>query len=79
MQNEIDAANTVKWDYLNAQGQPKISEIRSSISSAERSSGAARNATLTKLVTDVEASRSCDPKKTDLLKKALQDLQTLAM
>jgi hypothetical protein len=23
-QNEIDAANTVKWDYLNAQGQPKI-------------------------------------------------------
>ncbi|WP_310570739.1 hypothetical protein [Gemmatimonas sp.] len=24
-QNEIDAANTVKWDYLNAQGQPKIS------------------------------------------------------
>ena len=105
-QNEIDAANTVKWDYLNAQGQPKISwppsfalakaftdqlerkgcvapakisEIRSSISSAEKSSGAARNATLSKLVTDVEANRSCDPKKTDLLKKALQDLQTLAM
>lgn len=23
-QNELDAANTVKWDYLNAQGQPKI-------------------------------------------------------
>jgi hypothetical protein len=23
-QNEIDAANTVKWDYLNAQGQPQI-------------------------------------------------------
>lgn len=23
-QNEIDAAKTVKWDYLNAQGQPKI-------------------------------------------------------
>ena len=23
--NEIDAAKTVKWDYLNAQGQPKIS------------------------------------------------------
>ena len=105
-QNEIDAANTVKWDYLNAQGQPKISwppsfalakaftdqlerkgcvapakisEIRSSISSAEKASGAARNATLSKLVTDVEANRSCDPKKTDLLKKALQDLQTLAM
>ena len=24
-QNEIDAAKTVHWDYLNAQGQPKIS------------------------------------------------------
>ena len=24
-QNEIDAAKTVKWTYLNAQGQPKIS------------------------------------------------------
>jgi hypothetical protein len=23
-QNEIDAAKTVKWTYLNAQGQPKI-------------------------------------------------------
>lgn len=23
-QNELDAAKTVKWDYLNAQGQPKI-------------------------------------------------------
>ena len=23
-QNEIDAARTVRWDYLNAQGQPKI-------------------------------------------------------
>ncbi|WP_373065498.1 LVIVD repeat-containing protein [Gemmatimonas sp.] len=105
-QNEIDAANTVKWDYLNAQGQPKISwppsfalakaytdqlerkgcvapakisEMRTSISSAEKTSGSARNATLSKLVTDVEANRSCDPKKTDLLKKALQDLQTLAM
>ena len=44
-----------------------------------KTSGAARNATLTKLVTDVESNRSCDPKKTDLLKKALQDLQTLAM
>ena len=24
-QNEIDAANTVHWNYLNAQGQPQIS------------------------------------------------------
>ncbi|WP_373068918.1 LVIVD repeat-containing protein [Gemmatimonas sp.] len=105
-QNEIDAANTVKWDYLNAQGQPKISwppsfalakaftdqlerkgcvaparisDIRSQIASAEQASGAARNGALSKLVTDVESNRSCDPAKVDLLKKALQDLQALAM
>ena len=105
-QNEIDAANTVKWDYLNAQGQPKISwppsfalakaytdqlerkgcvapakisDIRAQIGNAEKANGAARNAALSKLVADVEGSRSCDPAKIDLLKKALQDLQALAM
>ncbi len=105
-QNEIDAANTVKWDYLNAQGQPKISwppsfalakaytdqlerkgcvapakigDIRAQIATAEKSNGGARNAALAKLVMDVEGSRSCDPAKIDLLKKALQDLQALAM
>ncbi len=105
-QNEIDAANTVKWDYLNAQGQPKISwppsfalakaytdqlerkgcvapakigDIRAQIANAEKANGAARNAALAKLVTDVEGSRSCDAAKVDLLKKSLQDLQTLAM
>ena len=105
-QNEIDAANTVKWDYLNAQGQPKISwppsfalakaytdqlerkgcvasakigDIRAQIANAEKSNGAARNAVLAKLVTDVEGSRSCDPAKIDMLKKSLQDLQALAM
>jgi len=103
-QNEIDAANTVKWDYLNAQGQPKIvwppsfalakaftdqlerkgcvnaariGAIRSSISVAERATGAARDAVLSKLVSDVEANRRCDSAKTDLLKKALQDLQNV--
>jgi hypothetical protein len=105
-QNEIDAANTVKWEYLNAQGQPKISwppsfalakaftdqlerkgcvapakigDIRAQIGNAEKANGAARNAALSKLVADVEGSRSCDPAKVDLLKKALQDLQALAM
>ena len=105
-QNEIDAANTVKWDYLNAQGQPKISwppsfalakaytdqlerkgcvapakigDIRAQIANAEKANGAARNAALAKLVTDVEGSRSCDAAKVDLLKKSLQDLQALAM
>jgi hypothetical protein len=101
-QNEIDAANTVKWDYLNAQGQPKIvwppsfalaraytdqlerkgciaaatiGDIRSQIAAAERASGAARTSALGKLVTDLDGSRSCDPAKIDLLKKALRDLQ----
>jgi hypothetical protein len=105
-QNEIDAANTVKWDYLNAQGQPKIEwppsfalakaytdqlerkgcvspkqigDIRSQIASAEKATGGTRNTVLGKLVTDLDASRSCDPKKVDLLKKALQSLQALAM
>jgi len=105
-QNEIDAANTVKWDYLNAQGQPRIvwppsfslakaytdqlerkgcvsasriGELRTQIAGAEKASGAARNTTLNKLVTDLDGSRSCDPKKIDLLKKALQDLRAPAM
>jgi hypothetical protein len=105
-QNEIDAANTVKWDYLNAQGQPKISwppsfalakaytdqlerkgcvssskigDIREQISNAEKASGTARNSALGKLVTDLDGSRACDPKKVDLLKKALQDLRVPAM
>ncbi len=105
-QNEIDAAKTVKWAYLNAQGQPKIEwppsfalakaytdqlerkgcvnssrigEIRASISSAEKSSGAQRNAALTKLNTQLSGDRGCDPKKVDLLKKALQDLMTSVM
>ncbi len=105
-QNEIDAAKTVKWTYLNAQGQPKIewpasfslaksyadqlerkgcvnpsriAEIRSSISSAEKATGAQRNAALTKLSSQLDGDRSCDAKKVDLLKKALLDLQTTVM
>jgi len=105
-QNEIDAAKTVKWTYLNAQGQPKISwppsfalakaytdqlerkgcvaapriaELRASISGAEKASGAARGAALTKISAQLDGDRSCDPKKVDLLKKALQDLQTTVM
>jgi hypothetical protein len=104
-QNEIDAANTVKWDQLNAQGQPKISwppsfplakaftdqlerkgcaapavtAIRAQIAAAEKASGAARNAALTSAVQAAEGARGCDGQKTDLLKKALQDLQLPAM
>jgi len=105
-QNEIDAAKTVKWAYLNAQGQPKIawppsfalakaytdqierkgcvaapriSEIRAQISAAEKASGGARSDALTKLSTSIDADRSCDPSKIDLLKKALQDLRGSVM
>jgi hypothetical protein len=104
-QNEIDAANTVKWSELNAQGQPKISwppsfalakaytdqlerkgcaapavsSLRSQIAAAEKATGAARNTALNAAVTAAESARGCDGKKTDLLKKALQDLQAPAM
>ncbi|NCW43995.1 MAG: hypothetical protein EBV77_00600 [Gemmatimonadaceae bacterium] len=104
-QNEIDAANTVKWDQLNAQGQPKISwppsfplakaytdqlerkgcaagavsTLRTQIAAAEKASGAARNTALDAAVSAAEGARGCDGKKTDLLKKALQDLRAPAM
>ena len=104
-QNEIDAANTVKWDQLNAQGQPKISwppsfplakaftdqlerkgcaagavtSLRTQIAAAEKASGAARNTALDAAVSAAEGARGCDSKKTDLLKKALQDLRSPAM
>jgi hypothetical protein len=105
-QNEIDAAKTVHWDYLNAQGQPKIewppsfalaraftdqlerkgcvnsgriAAIRSSLASAERGSGADRSAALSQLVGSLEAdTRSgCDDNKAKMLRKAVQDLQTM--
>ena len=57
----------------------KIGDIRAQIANAEKANGAARNAALAKLVTDVEGSRSCDAAKVDLLKKSLHDLQALAM
>ncbi|MFY7923400.1 MAG: LVIVD repeat-containing protein [Gemmatimonas sp.] len=104
-QNELDAAKTVKWDQLNAQGQPKISwppsfalakaytdqlerkqcaggvvnTLRTQIAAAEKASGAARNSALQAAVSAAEGARGCDGKKTDLLKKALQDLQAPAM
>ena len=105
-QNEIDAAKTVHFDYLNAQGQPKliwppsfalakaytdqmerkgcfggaIGTIRSGISAAEKAQGSERSAALNALTTTLEsqARSGCDDKKVDLLKKALQDLRTIA-
>jgi hypothetical protein len=105
-QNEIDAANTVKWSQFNAQGQPKIEwppsfplakaytdqlerkgcvaparigEIRSGIAAAERASGVARRTALDGLIRGLDADRSCDANKVDLLKKALRDLQGAVM
>jgi hypothetical protein len=108
-QNEIDAANTVKWSYLNAQGQPKIewppsfalaraftdqmerkgcfdgsriAAIRSSLSTAERAAaGPARNATLSQLASSLgaDASKGCDDKKAQMLRKAVQDLQGVVL
>ena len=105
-QNEIDAANTVHFDFLNAQGQPKlnwppsfalakaftdqmerkgcfggrISAIRSGIAAAEKAQGAERSTALNALTTSLEAdARSgCDDGKVQMLKKALQDLRTIA-
>jgi hypothetical protein len=104
-QNEIDAAKTVKWDQLNAQGQPKIvwppsfalakaytdqlerkgcaasqvSALRTQIGNAEKAQGAARNGALAAAVTAAEGARGCDAPKSELLRKALQDLQAPAM
>ena len=103
-QNEIDAAKTVQWAYLNAQGQPKIewpasfalsraftdqlerkgcfnsasiAAIRSSLTAAERGSGAERSTALTQLAGSLEAdTRSgCDDDKAKMLRKSVQDLQ----
>ena len=81
-QNELDAAKTVRWDYLNAQEQRKIvwppsfakarafldqlersnglaaarlGSVRSDLDAAEKASGAARQAALKKLATQLTA------------------------
>ncbi len=105
-QNEIDAAKTVHFDYLNAQGQPKlvwppsfalakaytdqmerkgcfggaIAAIRSGIAAAEKAQGSERSTALNALTTTLESSArsGCDDSKVQLLKKALQDLRTIA-
>ena len=74
-----DRAYTDQLSRQGCVGAPKIGEIRAGIAMAEKASGAARTSALSKLVTDLDGSRSCDPKKIDLLKKALRDLQVPAM
>ncbi|MCC6316931.1 MAG: hypothetical protein IT361_04490 [Gemmatimonadaceae bacterium] len=104
-QNEIDAAKTVRWTHLNAQGQPliewppsfalaksfvdqlernrclsaaRISAVRGAIASAERAPGAQRSQQLSTLATQLEgdARGSCDPKRMQLLLKAINDLKS---
>ena len=107
-QNEIDAAKTVRWTHLNAQGQPKmewppsfalarafldqlerkkclsssrISEVRQSLSSAERAPGAQRSSQLSALATQIEGDTrgSCDGARVQMLLKAVQDLQRVTV
>ena len=106
-QNEIDAAKTVRWTYLNAQGQPKIewppsfalakayvdqlerskcltagriSSIRESIGTAERSRGAQRTTALSQLATQIgNEAQSCNQPKIRLLQKALNDLANIVV
>ena len=102
-QNELDAAKTVRWDYLNAQEQRKIvwpasfakarafldqlersnglpaarvESVRSDLAAAEKASGAARQAALKKLATQLntEAPKSADPVKARMLTEAVREL-----
>ena len=102
-QNEIDAAKTVKFDHLNAQGQPKliwppsfalarayvdqlersnglprvrVSAIRGTLQSAERTSGSARNNALGLLAAQLgnDTNGSTDASKVRLLASAVSDL-----
>jgi hypothetical protein len=104
-QNELDAAKTVRWDYLNAQEQRKIvwppsfakarafvdqlersnglaaasvTAVRGDLDGAEKASGAARQAALKKLATQLtaETAKSSDQLKTRLLVDAIRELAT---
>ena len=107
-QNEIDAAKTVKWSYLNAQGQPKItwppsfslskafadqierkkcmtpsrlSEVRETLTRAERARGAQRSTILNGLATQLqsEAQSTCDDGKIEKLRKSVSDLANVVV
>ena len=101
--NEIDAAKTVKQDYLNAQGQPqfvwppsfalarayvdqlerskglstgRIAEVRSALSRAEGTSGAARREALNALAFAIinDETGSSDAAKVRMLATAVREL-----
>ncbi len=102
-QNEIDAAKSVRLEYLNSQGQPKfewpltfalagayvdqlersrsmaqgrIAEVRSALSSAQRTSGVAGSSALRSLARELEgeAGRTGDPAKVRTLADAVRGL-----
>jgi hypothetical protein len=68
-------------DQLERKGcaASSVTALRTQIAAAEKASGMARNTALDAAVTAAEGARGCDSKKTDLLKKALQDLRAPAM
>lgn len=102
-QNEIDAAKTVQFDYLNPQGQPsitwpasfvrshalldqlvrnngldagRISAVRSALTAAERTTGAARRSALSELATaiDGDARGATDAAKVRMLATSVKEL-----
>ena len=58
----------------------RIAAIRTGISAAEKAQGTERSAALNALSAslDADARSGCDDKKVELLRKALQDLRTIA-
>jgi hypothetical protein len=102
-QNELDAAKSVKFTYLNVQDQPKIvwpatfalarayvdqlerskglsssriAAVRTALDGAEKASGDARRAALTRLADQIngDAASSSDGAKVKLLASAVSDL-----
>jgi ABC-type sulfate transport system substrate-binding protein len=56
-----------------------VSTLRTQIANAEKATGAARNTALNAAIAAADGAKGCDAKKSDLLKKALQDLMAPAM
>ncbi|MEO7359304.1 MAG: hypothetical protein ABI120_03175, partial [Gemmatimonadaceae bacterium] len=72
-------AYTDQLDRKGCVSNKAMSAIRSSISDAEKATGAARTTALAKLTSQVDGQKSCDAAKVDLLKKAIAGLQNVVM
>jgi hypothetical protein len=79
-QNEIDAANTVKWEYLNAQGQPKIvwppsfPLVKAYVDQLERKKCLTGDRLTTVRTTISGAERMTGPQRADALTKLASDV-----